>query len=109
VLAADTSSGAARSYDSTCTGDGTDVATAALHRTHTHTHMPTANLLNFNVGDGLKFALPNQFWTRLQSKYGTSFFVRDNGEDQVTRLGTSDAPLISPSVCACFYLHTRQL
>jgi hypothetical protein len=29
------------------------------------------NVLNFNVGDGLTFALPNIFWTRLQSKYGT--------------------------------------
>jgi hypothetical protein len=100
VLAADTSSSAACSHDSTYTGAGTDAATAALHRTHTH--MRTANLLNFNVGDGLKFALPNQFWTRLQSKYGTSFFVRDNGEDQVTRLSTSDAPLFCPSGCACF-------
>eukprot|EP00956_Cyclotella_meneghiniana_P021348 scaffold38787_cov73-Cyclotella_meneghiniana.AAC.4 len=30
------------------------------------------NVLNFNVGDGVKFALPNVFWTRLTSKYGTS-------------------------------------
>lgn len=39
------------------------------------------NVLNFNVGDGMKFALPNQFWTRLQSKYGTIFFVKENGID----------------------------
>lgn len=28
-------------------------------------------MLNFNVGEGVKFALPNVFWTRLTSKYGT--------------------------------------
>lgn len=39
------------------------------------------NVLNFNVGDGVKFALPNVFWTRLSSKYGTTFYVRDNGID----------------------------
>lgn len=39
------------------------------------------NVLNFNVGDGVKFALPNVFWTRLSGKYGTTFFVRDNGID----------------------------
>lgn len=39
------------------------------------------NILNFNVGDGVKFALPNVFWTRLSGKYGTTFFVRDNGVD----------------------------
>jgi hypothetical protein len=37
--------------------------------------------LNFNVGDGMKFVLPNIFWTRLQAKYGTTFYVRDNGID----------------------------
>jgi len=39
------------------------------------------NALNFNVGEGVKFALPNTFWTRLSSKYGTTFFVRENGLD----------------------------
>lgn len=39
------------------------------------------NVLNFNVGEGVKFALPNIFWTRLASKYGTTFFVRENGID----------------------------
>ena len=34
------------------------------------------NVLNFNVGEGVKFALPNVFWTRLTSKYGT---VRRSG------------------------------
>ena len=29
------------------------------------------NVLNFNVGEGVKFALPNVFWTRLTGKYGT--------------------------------------
>lgn len=39
------------------------------------------NVLNFNVGEGVKLALPNVFWTRLSGKYGTTFFVRDNGID----------------------------
>jgi len=39
------------------------------------------NVLNFNVGDGMKFALPNVFWTRLTGKYGTTFFVKENGID----------------------------
>jgi uncharacterized membrane protein YgcG len=39
------------------------------------------NLLNFNVGEGVKFALPNVFWNRLQAKFGTTFYVRDNGAD----------------------------
>uniref|UniRef100_A0A7S2A156 TPM domain-containing protein n=1 Tax=Trieres chinensis TaxID=1514140 RepID=A0A7S2A156_TRICV len=39
------------------------------------------NVLNFNVGDGLKFALPNVFWTRLSGKYGTTFYVKENGID----------------------------
>mmetsp|Transcript_1717 Transcript_1717/g.2265 ORF Transcript_1717/g.2265 Transcript_1717/m.2265 type:complete len:255 (-) Transcript_1717:149-913(-) len=39
------------------------------------------NVLNFNVGDGVKFALPNVFWTRLSSKYGNTFFVKENGID----------------------------
>lgn len=41
------------------------------------------NLLNFNVGEGLKLKLPNVFWNRLQSKFGSIFYVRENGEDQV--------------------------
>lgn len=41
----------------------------------------TSNMLNFNVGEGVKLNLPNQFWTRLQNTFGTTFFVRDNGED----------------------------
>ncbi|KAL9180450.1 hypothetical protein ACHAXT_008420 [Thalassiosira profunda] len=39
------------------------------------------NVLNFNVGEGVKFALPNVFWTRLTGKYGTTFYVRENGID----------------------------
>lgn len=39
------------------------------------------NSLNFNVGDGVKLNLPNVFWTRLQAKFGTTFYVRDNGID----------------------------
>mmetsp|Transcript_29745 Transcript_29745/g.49083 ORF Transcript_29745/g.49083 Transcript_29745/m.49083 type:complete len:246 (-) Transcript_29745:69-806(-) len=39
------------------------------------------NVLNFNVGEGVKFALPNVFWTRLSGKYGTTFYVKENGVD----------------------------
>jgi hypothetical protein len=39
------------------------------------------NVLNFNVGEGVKLTLPNVFWTRLQARYGTTFYVRDNGID----------------------------
>ena len=44
-----------------------------------------SNILNFNVGEGVKLALPNVFWTRLQSTFGTTFFVRENGEDVAIR------------------------
>lgn len=37
------------------------------------------NVLNFNVGDGVKFALPNVFWTRLSGKYGTVSGTRHLG------------------------------
>lgn len=30
---------------------------------------------------GVKFALPNVFWTRLSGKYGTTFYVKENGMD----------------------------
>lgn len=51
-----------------------------------------ANLLNFNVGESedLQLALPTSFWTRLQGKYGSTFFVRDNGND-VSILSAIDA------------------
>jgi hypothetical protein len=39
-----------------------------------------ANVINFNVGDNIP--LPSIFWSRVQSKYGNQFFVKDNGKDQ---------------------------
>lgn len=48
------------------------------------------NALNFNVGDGVKFALPNVFWTRLQSKYGSvSFFFHSYNFVKVFLLSVS--------------------
>lgn len=44
------------------------------------------NLLNFNVGEGLKLKLPNVFWNRLQGTFGSIFYVRENGEDQVRQI-----------------------
>jgi len=41
-----------------------------------------SNVLNFNVGEGLRLNLPTTFLRRLQSKFGTTFYVRDNGLDQ---------------------------
>mmetsp|Transcript_28340 Transcript_28340/g.77556 ORF Transcript_28340/g.77556 Transcript_28340/m.77556 type:complete len:242 (-) Transcript_28340:307-1032(-) len=41
----------------------------------------TSNMLNFNVADGVKLQLPNTFWSRLQSAFGNTFFIKENGED----------------------------
>jgi len=41
----------------------------------------TSNILNFNVGDGLADILPTPFWSRLQGRFGTSRYWRDEGED----------------------------
>ena len=41
----------------------------------------TSNILNFNVGDGLADVLPTPFWSRLQGRFGTSRYWRDEGED----------------------------
>lgn len=41
----------------------------------------TSNILNFNVGENFADKLPNIFWQRLQGRYGTSRYWRDNGED----------------------------
>jgi len=45
----------------------------------------TSNMLNFNVAEGAKLQLPNTFWTRLQSTFGNTFFVKENGEDVAIR------------------------
>lgn len=40
-----------------------------------------SNILNFNVGKGVELNLPPIFWTRLRNFFGTSFYIKDNGED----------------------------
>lgn len=39
------------------------------------------NILNFNVGTGVSPILPESFWIELGNRYGSKFYVRDNGED----------------------------
>jgi hypothetical protein len=40
-----------------------------------------SNLLNFNVGSGVDLLLPSIFFSRLSAKYGSLFYVKDNGAD----------------------------
>lgn len=39
------------------------------------------NILNFNVGRNVRQILPESFWIELGNRYGSSFYVRDFGED----------------------------
>ena len=43
------------------------------------------------MAEGAKLQLPNTFWTRLQSTFGNTFFVKENGEDVAIRRAV-DAP-----------------
>ena len=38
------------------------------------------NILNFNVGADVDLDVPRNFWTKLSSRYGTSFYWKDQGE-----------------------------
>ena len=38
------------------------------------------NILNFNVGQEIDLDVPRTFWTKLSSRYGTTFYWKDNGE-----------------------------
>jgi hypothetical protein len=38
------------------------------------------DIVNVNVGANLDLEVPRNFWSRLASKFGNRFFVRDNGE-----------------------------
>ena len=38
------------------------------------------NILNFNVGEEIDLDVPRTFWTKLASRYGTSFYWKENGE-----------------------------
>ena len=49
-----------------------------------------SNVLNFNVGEGLRLAVSNNFWTQLRNKYGTTFFVRDSGVDSAIMNAVDD-------------------
>ena len=72
--------------------DRTDSVDQNLHSSCSHSslsflstlpcfYVHIGNALNFNVGDGMKFALPNIFWTRLQGKYGN---VSSCGQQRTT-------------------------
>jgi hypothetical protein len=57
--------------------------------------MSELNCTPFTLWEGVKFALPNVFWTRLSGKYGTTFFVKENGLDVAIENAAVEAILVS--------------
>ena len=57
------------------------------------------DLLNFNVGGAVDLDVPRNFWSRLASKFGNRFYVRDNGEARAITdtVAAIDACLREPS------------
>ena len=59
--------------------EGSDSCCKTTTRRSISSHAPSSFVLS--PSQGVKFALPNVFWTRLSGKYGTTFYVKENGMD----------------------------
>ncbi|KIZ06205.1 Thylakoid lumenal 15.0 kDa protein 2, chloroplastic Flags: Precursor [Monoraphidium neglectum] len=60
-----------------------------------------ANILNFNVGQGLDLEVPQSFWSRLAGKYGNKFYWQEKGEAAAITNAVSGAAAEVSAIDAC--------